>query len=44
MRLGIGLVATLTALVLGLVTASAKSSFDDLNTAIKNMDRRYHRD
>jgi hypothetical protein len=37
MRLGIGLVATLTALVLGLVTASAKSSFDDLNTAIKNV-------
>jgi hypothetical protein len=36
MRLGIGLVATLTALVLGLVTASAKSSFDGLNTAIKN--------
>ena len=36
MKLGIGLVATLTALVLGLVTASAKSSFDGLNTAIKN--------
>jgi hypothetical protein len=36
-RLGIGLVATLTALVLGLMTASAKSSFDSLNTAIKNM-------
>ena len=36
-RLGIGLVATLTALVLGLMTASAKSSFDGLNTAIKNM-------
>ena len=35
-RLGIGLVATLTALVLGLVTASAKSSFDSLNTAIKD--------
>ena len=35
-RLGIGLVATLTALVLGLMTASAKSSFDGLNTAIKN--------
>jgi hypothetical protein len=37
MKLGIGLVATLTALVLGLVTASAKSSFDDLNRAIKNV-------
>jgi hypothetical protein len=36
-RLGIGLVATLTALVLGLMTASAKSSFDGLNTAIKNI-------
>lgn len=36
MKLGIGLVATLTALVLGLVTASAKSSFDGLNTAIKD--------
>src|SRR5262245_10829534 len=28
MKLGIGLIATMTALVLGLVTASAKSSFD----------------
>lgn len=36
-RLGIGLVATLTALVLGLMTASAKSSFDTLNTSIKSM-------
>jgi hypothetical protein len=36
-RLGIGLVATLTALVLGLMTATAKSSFDGLNTGIKNM-------
>jgi hypothetical protein len=32
---GIGLIATMTALVLGLVTASAKSSFDDVNTAVK---------
>lgn len=32
---GVGLVATMTALVLGLVTASAKSSFDDVNTAVK---------
>jgi hypothetical protein len=35
-KVGIGLVATMTALVLGLVTASAKSSFDALNTAIKH--------
>jgi Protein of unknown function (DUF4239) len=35
MKLGIGLVATMTALVLGLVTASAKSSFDSVNTAVK---------
>jgi hypothetical protein len=34
-KLGIGLVATITALVLGLVTASAKSSFDNLDAAVK---------
>lgn len=34
-KLGIGLIATITALVLGLVTASAKSSFDDLNLTVK---------
>ena len=34
-KVGIGLIATMTALVLGLVTASAKSSFDDVNTALK---------
>jgi hypothetical protein len=34
-RLGIGLVATMTALVLGLVTASAKSSFDAMDSAVK---------
>jgi hypothetical protein len=34
-KLGIGLVATMTALVLGLVTASAKSSFDDVDAAVK---------
>lgn len=34
-RLGAGLIATMTALVLGLVTASAKSSFDNVNTAVK---------
>ena len=32
---GIGLIATMTALVLGLVTASVKSSFDALDAAIK---------
>jgi len=36
MKLGIGLVATLTALVLGLVTASTKSAFDDVSTTIKH--------
>ena len=36
MKLGIGLVATMSALVLGLVTASAKSSFDAVDTAVKN--------
>jgi len=35
-KVGIGLVATITALVLGLVTASAKSSFDGLDTAVKH--------
>jgi hypothetical protein len=34
-KTGIGLIATMTALVLGLVTASAKSSFDDAETAVK---------
>lgn len=34
-KVGIGLIATMTALVLGLVTASAKSSFDDVNAAVK---------
>lgn len=34
-KLGIGLVATLTALVLGLVTASAKSAFDLQDGAVK---------
>lgn len=34
-KVGIGLIATMTALVLGLVTASAKSSFDSMNTAVK---------
>ncbi|HXX73920.1 MAG TPA: hypothetical protein VEI50_02210 [Nitrospiraceae bacterium] len=35
-KLGIGLIATMTALVLGLVTASAKSSFDDVAKAVKH--------
>ena len=34
-KLGAGLIATMTALVLGLVTASAKSSFDTMSTAVK---------
>jgi hypothetical protein len=34
-QLGVGLVATMTALVLGLLTASAKSSFDALDGAVK---------
>jgi hypothetical protein len=35
-RLGMGLVATMTALLLGLVTAAAKNSFDSQDVAIKN--------
>jgi hypothetical protein len=35
MKLGTGLIATMTALVLGLVTASAKSSFDTHDQAVK---------
>lgn len=34
-KLGFGLVAMMTALVLGLVTASAKSSFDAMDSAVK---------
>ena len=34
-KVGIGLVATMTALLLGLVTASAKSSFDIADSAVK---------
>ena len=34
-KLGIGLIATMTALVLGLVTASAKSSFDSMDASVK---------
>ncbi len=34
-KLAIGLIATMTALVLGLVTASAKSAFDTIDTAVK---------
>ena len=35
-KLGMGLIATMTALVLGLVTASAKSAFDSQNGAIRD--------
>src|SRR5215470_16090702 len=35
-KLGAGLIATMTALVLGLVTASAKSAFDTMNTTVKS--------
>jgi len=34
-KLGIGLIATMTALVLGIVTGSSKSSFDAEDTAVK---------
>ncbi len=34
-KVGIGLVATMTALILGLITASAKSSYDAANSAVK---------
>jgi hypothetical protein len=34
-RLGMGLVATMTALLLGLVTASAKSTFDENNATVR---------
>lgn len=34
-KVGIGLIATMTALVLGLVTASAKSSFEAVNTMVR---------
>ena len=35
-KLSVGLIATMTALVLGLVVASAKSSFDATDAAVKN--------
>lgn len=35
-RLGMGLVATMTALLLGLVTAAAKGSFDTYDVSVKN--------
>ena len=34
-KLGIGLIATMTAIILGLVTASAKNSFDSIYGAVK---------
>src|SRR5262245_6785029 len=36
MKLGIGLVATMTALILGLVTASAKNAFDSVDTTVRH--------
>ena len=36
MKLAIGLIATMTALVLGLITASAKSSFDTVDTSVRH--------
>jgi hypothetical protein len=35
-KVGIGLIATMTALVLGLITASAKSSYDAVDSAVKS--------
>jgi hypothetical protein len=35
-KLGIGLIATMTALVLGLVTASARNSFDTVDAAVRH--------
>ena len=35
-RLGMGLVATMTALLLGLVTAAARSTFDTQDVALRN--------
>ena len=35
-RLSIGLIATMTALVLGLITNSAKNSFDGVNNAVRD--------
>jgi len=34
-KVGVGLVATMTALVLGLITSSAKNSFDAVDTAVR---------
>jgi hypothetical protein len=34
-KVGIGLIATMTALILGLITASAKSSFDEVDRGVK---------
>lgn len=35
-KIGIGLIATMTALILGLITASAKSSFDSVDGAVRH--------
>src|SRR5512147_1596332 len=34
-KLGIGMIATMTALILGLMTASAKSSFEGVDASVK---------
>lgn len=41
LELGIGLIATLTALVLGLLVSSAKSSFDSMNAALTQNSARF---
>ena len=41
-RLGVGLIGTIAALVLGLLIASAKSSFDTQSTQITQINGRYN--
>ena len=36
-KLGIGMIATMTALILGLMTSSAKNAFDAQNAAVEHM-------
>lgn len=43
LKLGAGVIATLSALVLGLLVGSAKSSFDSVNSLIVQMGRRSSR-
>lgn len=35
-KTGVGLIATMTALVMGLITASAKATYDDVETAVRS--------